>query len=56
MRLTEPMLAAIICERYGWTWDEYQDQPMPFLATIYEKIRAEGDVSAHKARQPGKIN
>ena len=29
----------------GWTWQEYKDQPEPFIRTILEKIAAESKVS-----------
>ncbi len=44
------MMAAIICERMGWTWQEYMDQPEMFLRVIIEEMRAEGDVSSRRDR------
>lgn len=32
------MLMVVICEMYGWTYQEYQDQPTFFLQLIKEKL------------------
>jgi hypothetical protein len=32
------MLIVVICEMYGWTYQEYQDQPTFFLQLIKEKM------------------
>jgi hypothetical protein len=45
------MLAAVVCERYGWTWHEYQEQPWPFLSAIIEKLKAEGEEAQRQARR-----
>jgi hypothetical protein len=37
------MLAAIICETYGWTWFEYQEQPAKFIEVIKVKMQLEGE-------------
>lgn len=33
------MLPVIICEKYGWTLDEYLDHPVPFLNLIAERMK-----------------
>jgi hypothetical protein len=45
------MLAAVICERMGWTWQEYWEQPDSFLRVIIEKYRAEADVASQRQRR-----
>lgn len=32
------MFAAVVCETYGWTYDEYINQPSFFLELIKEKM------------------
>lgn len=32
------MLMVVVCEMYGWTYQEYQDQPTFFLQLIKEKM------------------
>jgi len=41
--MTDEMVAAIICERYGWTWQEYTAQPWKFLHTVIAMVKAEGE-------------
>jgi len=43
--LDEEIIIAEICERYGWTLDEYQSQPWWFLDIIRLKLRLEGEHS-----------
>ena len=35
------MVAAQICREMKWTWDEYLDQPMPFLWALTALMKAE---------------
>jgi len=42
------MLEALICERYGWTHQEYESQPAYLLDTILEMIKAEGEENSKK--------
>jgi hypothetical protein len=37
------MQAAAICERMGWTYDEYLDQPIPFLNALITFFKAENE-------------
>lgn len=46
--LTETMLAVLICEKFHWTWQEYDAQPTWFIDLIVSKMRAEAEES-HKA-------
>lgn len=46
------MTAAIICQRFGWTWEEYQAQPWHFLQAILEMIQAESRESAKNKSRP----
>ena len=44
------MMAAIVCELMGWTYDEYMDQPATFLRVVREKIIAEGQARKRLAQ------
>ena len=41
--LPEEIIMTMICERFGWTYQEYQNQPWWFLETIKLKIGMEGE-------------
>ncbi len=32
------MFPVVICEKYGWTYDEYLDQPVDFIYLISERM------------------
>ena len=46
----EAYIIANVCERYGWTWQEYHSQPYQFLQTIVEKMRVEQEVEQELRR------
>lgn len=48
--VAEEFVVAEICERFGWTYEEYYAQPLHFLATIQEKLKVEQEVQAEKER------
>jgi hypothetical protein len=35
------MLAAILCREFGWTYNEYMDQPYDFILTIVSMMEEE---------------
>ena len=35
------MVAALICREYGWTYQEYMEQPQTFLLTIISLLDEE---------------
>lgn len=37
-RLGPLMLAVSVCQEFGWTYDEYMDQPEFFLQAVREKM------------------
>ncbi|MER0170349.1 MAG: hypothetical protein DU489_07045 [Nitrosomonas sp.] len=37
-KLNDDMLIVTICEMFGWTYQEYQDQPSFFLQLIIKKM------------------
>jgi hypothetical protein len=41
--LPEEMIAAIICEKFGWTYEEYLDQPHWFIEIIKTKLREDAE-------------
>lgn len=43
------MQVVIICEIFGWTYEQYQDQPTHFIALIKEKLKI--DAQKQKAAQ-----
>jgi hypothetical protein len=34
------MIAAAICREMGWTWQEYLEQPLPFLWALTSMLKA----------------
>jgi len=42
---------ADICERFGWTYFEYQNQPWWFLEVIKLKMRLEGEFHKQEERK-----
>ena len=45
------MLGAILCEKYGWTWEEFQGQPAFFVECVTQKLQAEASVSRRNDRR-----
>jgi hypothetical protein len=37
-KMDDLMQTVAICEAYGWTYEQYQDQPAFFLTLIREKM------------------
>jgi len=37
-RMNDLMQMVAICEAYGWTYEEYQNQPLFFIQAIKEKM------------------
>jgi len=37
-RMDDLMLTVTICETFGWTYEQYQNQPAFFLTLIREKM------------------
>ena len=35
------MLGAILCREFGWTWQEYENQPVWFLDTVVIMLQEE---------------
>lgn len=48
------MVAVVICEMFGWTYDEYMDQPQPFLDLIKEKIRIDTQIREKEIKRMNK--
>ncbi len=44
------MQAALVCREYGWTYDEYLDQPKYFVDTVLLMLRNEAQVSEWRAK------
>lgn len=42
------MLAAIICREYGWTYQEYMDEPASFLLIIRSMLEEEALAAKEK--------
>lgn len=49
----EAMVIAAICERFGWTYEEYHGQPSWFLEMIKLKLRLDAE---HEMRESDKAN
>lgn len=45
------MQAIVVCERFGWTFDEYMAQPAFFLRLINEKIVMDAKAEKLRAKQ-----
>lgn len=43
------MQMVVICETFGWTYQEYLDQPVHFIALVKERMRIDG-IKAEQAR------
>jgi hypothetical protein len=41
--LKEEQIAALICREFGWTFEEYQNQPSWFIDIILEMLKAEAE-------------
>ena len=42
-KVPEEIVIAEICEKFGWTLEQYLNQPNWFLDIIKEKMRVEGE-------------
>lgn len=49
------MLPVMICEQYGWTYQEYLDAPISFIALIKERMRIDAK-EAEKANKQSNRN
>lgn len=45
------MQAVHVCEKYGWTYDEYQSQPQWFLDLIRERMKVDAQRSENEAKR-----
>jgi len=45
------MQAVVVCERFGWTYDEYLSQPVFFMRLIREKIVLDAKAEKLRAKQ-----
>jgi len=45
------MLAAIICERFGWTWQEFYDQPVHFIRAIVCMLEHETEARKRESKK-----
>lgn len=50
-RLNPLMQQVEICERYGWTYEQYLEQPSFFLAAIREKMKIDAKRQALEMRK-----
>jgi hypothetical protein len=41
----------MVCERFGWTYEQYQEQPQFFLDAIAVKLSTEGRIDQKRARE-----
>lgn len=46
------MLKVVICETFGWTYNEYMDTPQDFIDLIKEKMKIDSQKmkNAHKGK------
>lgn len=45
------MLAIIICERFGWTFEEYEKQPWHMIEGIVAMMRAQAEVQEREQKR-----
>lgn len=45
------MQTIIICETFGWTFTEYMDQPIEFIALIREKMKIDAQRSEQEIKK-----
>jgi hypothetical protein len=50
-KLSEEMFVVEVCKMFGWTYDEYLDQPTFFLELISEKYRIDAANQANEMRK-----
>jgi len=44
------MLAVLVCEKTGWTYTEYQDQPVWFVQAMLAKWGADADYQKRQSK------
>ena len=44
------MQVVAICEMFGWTYEQYYDQPQHFLELIRDKMRVDGKRAEQAAK------
>jgi hypothetical protein len=50
--LKPEMVAALVCREMKWTWAEYQNEPVWFIAIILDMLRQEAEaVNRRNAKQ-----
>jgi len=37
-RINDDMLIVVICQEYGWTYEQYMSQPFWFIRLVQEKM------------------
>jgi hypothetical protein len=48
--IPEVLYVAVVCERFGWTYQQYLEQPQFFLEAIAVKLETEGRIEKKRAR------
>jgi len=46
--LSDDVTMAIVCDKMGWTFQEYREQPIYFIKTLLLKWSVENEVSNKK--------
>jgi len=44
------MMSVILCEKFGWTYEEYLAQPNFFIDLIIEKIKVDNQVKKNSLK------
>lgn len=50
-RLDTPMQTVLICQAFGWTYDQYLDQPIHFLLLIAGRMQVDAQKAARDAKK-----
>lgn len=45
------MIVVAICKEFGWTYQEYCEQPQPFIDLIKEKMKVDAQVAQKELKK-----
>lgn len=45
------MVEVVICEKFGYTYDEFLDLPMPFVELIRDKMKIDAQITKKESEK-----
>lgn len=51
--LPDELKIAVVCEKMGWSYNEYNEQPNWFIETLLLKWRSENEVNEQQQKRYG---